>query len=1136
MNLQNITRDSIIKAIKEIDNNPKLRSGVSSTTYDVLFDNKRYPPKLIISTAYNQIENKSINTTSFHGGLNTECFNVIESLGFKIVSKDKQNYFLFSPGENANKWAEFCDEGKMAMGWHIGDISKLKTYKKIEETLKETHNKKNQSSAAKANWQFLNLLKEGDIIIPKKGQRKILGYGIVKSDYYYDEIKKDEGYECVRKVEWKEIGEWDYTIKRRDTLQRIDTKQEIHEIEKLIGGFDNYESEKNLNFHNKLDLILIDDFIFLLEKIDEIILSLGLVQSDKRLTFSAEGDTLSFHIGNKYIIAYTLLKQSYFLLTLDKIKIDLPNLEMSRNTLLYKNANKANIEQNISHIIDVTKKELLKKDEFPKYDSSDFRKVVFNMKYRKEILNNMKKESVQNKELLVNEFLNKWPVSRIKKLKLTEYTNKNKDSFTWDMEKGLLKFIAPIESSRKGQFGVYASTASYEKKLIEYKNGTAKYKDYGWQTKWSPNKPGSKTNKDEAYKNVLESINDVIEFAQKGELTKINEVELAPLYKWKIAFVYGKQQVMSIPKSSVLESALVEKSIIFNKNDVASMHEKLLSLKPEEVRFYDYCSDIYDKYSGGGESNDNYENVMAYEIKHSAHPSFLRLLHENGKYFYWNQRKFDKLELGDKVFLVDNVNKRYCAFLELDKKDIVVEENGDNIGFTDKGQIFRVEEGSENFVRLKVVYKVEEDFKWTTLGTPDSTYFFRSSDSSKKLTSSNVTKRIPELKDIFTDYIDVLDVLNFCLDYSEIVIPKPDYKIEQKLNRILFGPPGTGKTFSTINHALSILEDSSLDKLKVEKREDVRERYEEFVNNKQIRVTTFHQSYSYEDFIEGIRPKLKSIKDKNGNEERKEISYETVDGVFKNIVTDAINNYPEKYVLIIDEINRGNISDILGELITLLEPSKRKEGDEPTIVTLPYSQKPFEIPNNIYIIGTMNTADRSISVLDTALRRRFRFIELPPNYKSLTSVLIEKKVTEEKLEGIDLIKLLKKINERIGFLLDKDHMIGHTEFMNVTSKKKLVDLFANYIIPLLEEYFHNDYENIQRVLGDNDDWHKKEENRIFQEEKEKNSHDLFGGEVDGFDDVKTFKLNKYFLNESEFSKVPSEVFTQIYEQEKSKSE
>jgi 5-methylcytosine-specific restriction protein B len=170
-----------------------------------------------------------------------------------------------------------------------------------------------------------------------------------------------------------------------------------------------------------------------------------------------------------------------------------------------------------------------------------------------------------------------------------------------------------------------------------------------------------------------------------------------------------------------------------------------------------------------------------------------------------------------------------------------------------------------------------------------------------------------------------------------------------------------------------------------------------------------------------------------------------------------------KYVFIIDEINRGNISKIFGELITLIEPSKRDAGDNPEKmqVTLPYSKKSFSVPDNVYIIGTMNTADRSISLIDTALRRRFVFREMLPRPELLKDI---------KVNNIDISYLLAIMNERIVALYDREHTIGHSFFFKLKENPEIVELgniFKNEIIPLLQEYFYDDYEKIQLILGDN---------------------------------------------------------------------
>ena len=322
---------------------------------------------------------------------------------------------------------------------------------------------------------------------------------------------------------------------------------------------------------------------------------------------------------------------------------------------------------------------------------------------------------------------------------------------------------------------------------------------------------------------------------------------------------------------------------------------------------------------------------------------------------------------------------------------------------------------------------------------------------------------IKTLTDI-TNYKETQDIL----DLLDIKSVKKIQNNDIPLNQILYGPPGTGKTYGTIDKALEILcERGEIDSIPQE-RDEKKKKFDEFMEQGQIGFVTFHQSYGYEDFVEGIRPRLSGENDESQVSEKME--YEIKDGIFKRMCQNASINYEKPYILIIDEINRGNISKILGELITLLEPSKRKGESEALEVTLPYSQEPFSVPNNLYIIGTMNTADRSIALLDTALRRRFEFIEMLPNPKEL------EKISCDDAE-IDLKELLKAMNNRIEFLLDRERTIGHSFFFEKAVNKgndsyelTLTDLkavFKNKILPLLQEYFYDDYAKINAVLNDN---------------------------------------------------------------------
>jgi len=212
-----------------------------------------------------------------------------------------------------------------------------------------------------------------------------------------------------------------------------------------------------------------------------------------------------------------------------------------------------------------------------------------------------------------------------------------------------------------------------------------------------------------------------------------------------------------------------------------------------------------------------------------------------------------------------------------------------------------------------------------------------------------------------------------------------------------------------------------------------------------LEFVTFHQSYSYEDFVEGLRP----VSDADGN-----VRYEVKDGVFKRVCRRAQQDSNHIYALLIDEINRGNISKVFGELITLLEPDKRIGTLNEIKVTLPYSGEAFGVPENLLIVGTMNTADRSIALLDVALRRRFTFVELMPQPNLLGEVA-----------GVQLDKLLTALNHRLEAQLDRDHQIGHSYFMGLKNFEDLRFVWEHKLIPLLQEYFYGDGGKLLALLG-----------------------------------------------------------------------
>ncbi|MBR7714159.1 AAA family ATPase [Acinetobacter nosocomialis] len=666
--------------------------------------------------------------------------------------------------------------------------------------------------------------------------------------------------------------------------------------------------------------------------------------------------------------------------------------------------------------------------------------------------------SEQQIQTLWNEFLNQWSVEKVQKMTLPEYSQVgNIDTFGYWLEHKT-KLIANILGGSAFKFGIYHRNASDEKE-----NGKGKIyeTDYAWLEKYGQTK-------EKAFDEVKKRILETIKASQLGEMEAIDQIDFSPVLKWKIAYLYQDQKNPNIVP-------------IFSKT------------------WLDFLS-----------GNNNFTYSQAY-----------------------------KYLLGKK------------------DKNIPIQEYGNKL--------------AEQYLNANPKKSAMEEFSQHDSITSDD----------------NETK----------------------CDKDSLIRP---------LNRILFGAAGTGKTYHTINHSLSILLNKTFEELDelYPDRTELKKIFDHYKEIGQIKFITFHQSFSYEDFVEGIRAEAND----------KGLSYDVKPGLFKELCDDArmeyeakrsnsiqiedesinqaierlirkakekklvfhtkagkeirvfanqqgtlfaltqkdidislslrhIRNYlklqneeiidqksyewaiakalraelkasvsayakPKPYVLIIDEINRGNISRIFGELITQIEDSKRQGNDEELSTILPYSKEEFSIPNNLYIIGTMNSSDRSLTGLDVSLRRRFDFIEMPPK----PELLRDQEENDIEIDGINIVKLLTVINQRIEILLDRDHCIGHANFMPLIVEpeiQKLAKIFQQKIIPQLQEYFFDDWEKIDAVLNGNGMLHKKYElssqNRLFKDQSLINRN-IWEIKAEAFSDVK-----KYIAIYDETSEVRNEL-------------
>ncbi|MFD1781632.1 McrB family protein [Fredinandcohnia salidurans] len=779
-----------------------------------------------------------------------------------------------------------------------------------------------------------------------------------------------------------------------------------------------------------------------------------------------------------------------------------------------------------------------------------------------------------------NSFLERFPLSSLHNLTIDEYANtKTKDCFIYWLERK--QILAGIGGGNSSKFGVYLA-----------KNGEY-CKGYG---KNQVILQGDKLQNE--FSKVKSTILDAITFAKGDRISEISKME-NPLFNMvllKILNLYVPEMFFNIYSPPILielgKILGVRDEILVPQESIELNHQVITLLKQQEV----------------------FSNWSSHQISHFIWELFAERdekIDDSVRYFlvghtYGSDQSIKDFLMENNYIATNFLSEDLSEYLTDDNFETIIEEKEDSTaGQKALKQFFSMKEG--DYVALKSTFtrkiegKTKSVLRINAVGriTKDANdgYSF-SHENGHLLPVEWIDKEVNE----YIGYGGYRSTINqvknknainliFMKEEGGHELP-PELEIDDiPKNYVLFGPPGTGKTYQVVNRAVELIDKRIYEELEADGREALQQYFTRLLKEDRIRTVTFHQSYAYEDFIEGLKSDgkgnfvtsdglLKRVAieamfegiTNNQNDYSDEIRFEQLydylaekgleqnikfesltgkmqsishvsdngnlnvssddsDGIsivskarllklyryvnengvdWKNSVTfikEAIGGanhtrywavfnwimnkidadekpetigsdleYEEKkrivlkalqenkqfdfskskqYVVIIDEINRGNISKIFGELLTLLEEDKRLTADNELILELPYSRDKFILPPNLYIIGTMNTADRSIALLDTALRRRFVFEEMMPAPELLESVG----------DVINVEDMLSIMNKRIEVLYDRDHMIGHAYFINAKTDEEIITIMETKIIPLLQDYFYDDWEKIGLVLG-----------------------------------------------------------------------
>lgn len=670
---------------------------------------------------------------------------------------------------------------------------------------------------------------------------------------------------------------------------------------------------------------------------------------------------------------------------------------------------------------------------------------------------------------IFKEFQEKWPLESVRKMSLEKYTGiggSNRNDFTYQLER-LAKNFGGIGGGSSFVFGIYKSINNENKE-----DGLHIYKDgYAWLRKYG-------NTKEEVFNNIKANIVKIIEASQKNELEKIDDINFGHTIKWAIAFFYQNpddMKIVNIFNNKVLEM-IAEGELGNAKLKASEIYKKILKDKTYtlEEMMQELSEPLWEEYGKGTskvETNTPQGDSMPNKPNNQRNIPLNQILYGppgTGKTYSTINKTLEILaNYGEIEKIPDNRQKQKEIFDT----------------FVTKGQIefvtFHQSYGYEEFVE-----GIKPDLDSQSAESSNVRYIIKDgifkqlcNQALENYQNSQKTKQqirkdmgLEELLDKYAEFIQqqldegqTLDFTGSKLTKSVMNIKRVQRFKDGKIRSIVIGSPHSESTQNLSKDIIAKYYENF--------KKEVLQDWREIKPTYESQATHHGNALYYFTLFE----KLKNFENKEYQELKSQDSQ-----------VDSIKLKP--YILIVDEINRGNIAKILGELITLIEPSKRIGKSERLQLTLPYSGESFGVPSNLYIIGTMNTADRSIALLDTALRRRFEFVEMMPD----SEYLKDKKISDSG-NTIELGRLLESMNNRIEFLLDREHTIGHSYFMGVESIEDLHEVFKNKIIPLLQEYFYDDYAKIIAILNDNG---------MIKEKNKSQFSDLFDGKFSELDSEK----------------------------------